>query len=161
MPKNNKKTSLPPKVKIRDKSEKKPQATSTQIFSGKYVYAIGRRKRAIAKVRLYKGKGEIIVNSRKMMHYFPEVGLQEVILQPLRLANVEKTYNISVMTRGGGYRGQADAVQLGIARALVTASPDLRLTLKKVGLLRRDSRKIERKKYGLKGARRAPQFSKR
>lgn len=132
------------------------------IFKGKYFYALGKRKNAVARVRLYpKGKGRILVNEREVDEYFGRPELVANVKKPLLLVENGDSYDISVRVAGGGYKGQTDAVKLGIARALVDMDKDLKSVLKKSSLLTRDSRKKERKKPGLKKARRAPQFSKR
>ena len=128
----------------------------------RYHFAIGRRKTAQAKVRLFvDGKGDISVNNRKFEDYFPTSFLQRAVLDPLTVLGLEKKINIVAMTNGGGVSAQAKAIGLGIARALLKVEPLHRAVLKKQGVLTRDARKKERKKPGLKRARRAPQFSKR
>ena len=124
-------------------------------------WGTGRRKKAIARVRLAAGSGAIVINDRPLEDYFPQGTTQYVVKQPLAELNVEGKYDIFVNVIGGGYTGQAGAIRLGIARALLEAEPDSRPALKKAGFLTRDPRVKERKKYGLKKARRAPQFSKR
>jgi small subunit ribosomal protein S9 len=126
-----------------------------------YHYARGRRKEAIATVRLYPGKGEILVGEQPAATYFNNDALIQTVEQPIKLAGQEQKLRISVHVKGGGKRGQAEAVQLAIARALNVMSEDLRPTLKKAGLLTRDPREKERMKPGLKKARKASQFSKR
>jgi small subunit ribosomal protein S9 len=130
-------------------------------FKGTYFYANGKRKRAIARVRLYKGNGRIVVNGKDAQDYFGTAEAVNVVSAPLFLTNDEKNFDISVMVIGGGKHGQADAVRHGIAKALVVADAENRSLLKPEGFLTRDSRKKERKKFGLRKARRAPQFSKR
>jgi len=125
-------------------------------------WGTGRRKKAIARVRLVpNGSGAIIINDRMLTDYFPMATLQYIVKQPLAVLDEEATYDVMVNVVGGGYTGQAGAIRLGIARALLQAEPDSRAVLKKAGFLTRDPRAKERKKYGLKKARRAPQFSKR
>ncbi|MCT2346525.1 30S ribosomal protein S9 [Niallia taxi] len=121
----------------------------------------GRRKSSVARVRLVPGDGQIIINGREIENYIPFAALREVVKQPLVATETTGSYNILVNVNGGGYTGQAGAIRHGIARALLQADPEYRPTLKRAGLLTRDARMKERKKYGLKGARRAPQFSKR
>lgn len=121
----------------------------------------GRRKNAIARVRLLPGEGKLIVNSRPLDAYFGKKTLEMIVKQPLNLTNTLAQYDILAKVEGGGTTGQAGAMRLGIARALIKADPNLRSTLKKAGFLTRDPRMKERKKYGLRKARRAPQFSKR
>ena len=121
----------------------------------------GRRKRAVARVRIRPGKGVITINSRTLEDYFPSDTHRRELSEPLKLVEVEENYDVDVTLHGGGPSGQAGAVRLGIARALVELDPEVRDTLKKAGCLRRDPRKKESKKYGLKKARKAPQYSKR
>ncbi|SRR6056297_3019012 len=134
-------------------------------FTGKYLYAVGRRKEASARVRIYpeakKSKGEIIINGKKLEDYFPKLSNQLKVLAPLKAAGEEKGLAIEVRVVGGGKTGQADAVRHGIARALLEYDPNLRKVLKAEGFLTRDPRVKERKKPGLRGARRSPQWSKR
>jgi small subunit ribosomal protein S9 len=128
----------------------------------KYIYAVGKRKRAIAQIRLFeKGKGEIIINEKKSQDYLPDYELQEIINSPLNITDNSKKFNISVLVKGGGKKGQAEAIRHGIARALDKLNADLHKTLKVAGFLTRDARIKERKKPGLKRARRAPQWKKR
>ena len=125
-------------------------------------WGTGRRKKAIARVRLIpSGTGEIIINDRALEDYFPQGTTQYIVKQPLAEIGAEGKYDIRVNVVGGGFTGQAGAIRLGIARAILQAEPETRPTLKKAGFLTRDPRVKERKKYGLKKARRAPQFSKR
>jgi small subunit ribosomal protein S9 len=121
----------------------------------------GRRKSSVARVRLVPGTGKITINDREIEDYIPFAALREVVKQPLVATETVGSYDIHVNVNGGGYTGQAGAIRHGIARALLQADPEFRPTLKRAGLLTRDARMKERKKYGLKGARRAPQFSKR
>ena len=124
-------------------------------------YGTGRRKSSVARVFLTPGKGTITINKRDLDSYFGLETLKLVVRQPLTETNTTEKYDITVTVRGGGTTGQAGAIRHGIARALAKADEELRPTLKKAGFLTRDSRMKERKKYGLKAARRAPQFSKR
>ncbi|WP_078543116.1 30S ribosomal protein S9 [Litchfieldia alkalitelluris] len=124
-------------------------------------YGTGRRKSSVARVRLVPGDGSITINGRDITEYIPFEALREVVKQPLAATETVGNYNVLVNVDGGGYTGQAGAIRHGIARALLQADPEFRGTLKRAGLLTRDARMKERKKYGLKGARRAPQFSKR
>ncbi len=128
-----------------------------------YYEGVGRRKRATARVRLYPAgeTTEIVVNGKPMAEYFPRMMDQLRLLEPLRAVEAENQFNISVLVKGGGISGQTDAVRLGIARALIKADENLRAPLKKGGFLTRDARKKERKKPGLKRARKAPQYTKR
>ncbi|HQY91650.1 MAG: 30S ribosomal protein S9 [Caldilineaceae bacterium] len=126
-----------------------------------YVEAIGRRKEASARVRLYPGTGEIVVNDKPANVYFGRALDQMILRQPLSLTGTEASFNISVKVHGGGEGGQASAVRLGIARALIEQDANLRPPLKAAGFLTRDARAKERKKPGLKRARKAPQYTKR
>ena len=137
-------------------------ATEAIKFKGKFTGAIGRRKTSTAKVRLYKtGEGLITVNGLAANKYFSEEELLSVMNQPLKLSGLTKDFNISINVSGGGKKGQAEAVRHGIARALLTINPELRASFKVKGWIMRDARKKERKKPGLKKARRAPQWAKR
>ena len=127
----------------------------------KEYFATGKRKGSIAKVKLTSGKGKITVNGRDVREYFPFETLVMDLEQPLVLTNTKELFDVEVTTYGGGFRGQAGAIRLGITRALLEINPDLRKILKPAGLVTRDPRSKERKKYGLRKARRAPQFSKR
>ncbi len=122
--------------------------------------AVGRRKKAVARIRLVAGDGKITINKRDIDHYFGLETLKMSVRQPLVLTN-SGSFDVIVNVNGGGLTGQAGAIRHGISRALCKADPDLRPALKKAGFLTRDPRMKERKKYGLKAARRAPQFSKR
>ncbi len=125
-------------------------------------WGTGRRKKAIARVRLIPGgNGTIVINDRAFEDYFPQGTLQYIVKQPLELLEVTSKYDVMVNVIGGGYTGQAGAIRLGVARALLEAEENSRSALKAEGFLTRDPRAKERKKYGLKKARRAPQFSKR
>jgi len=126
-----------------------------------YHYARGRRKAAIATARLYPGKGEILVGDQPIADYFNNEALVSVVEQPIALAGQQQKLRITLHIKGGGKRGQADAARLAIARALRVMNEDLHATLKKAGFLTRDPREKERKKPGLKRARKASQFSKR
>lgn len=123
--------------------------------------AVGRRKKAIARVRLVAGEGKILINGRDIDNYFGLETLKMTVRQPLELVKLSTPMDILVTVTGGGLTGQAGAIRHGISRALCKADPELRPEIKKAGFLTRDSRMKERKKYGLKAARRAPQFSKR
>ena len=124
-------------------------------------YGTGRRKKSIARVYLVPGKGEVTINKRSMDDYFGMETLKVIVRQPLALTETTEKYDVLVNVKGGGYTGQAGAIRHGIARALLQVDADYRPALKKAGFLTRDSRMKERKNYGLKAARRAPQFSKR
>ncbi len=121
----------------------------------------GRRKAAIARVRLRPGDGTIVVNGRAVDDYFPSATHRMILTEPLRLVEKAEVYNIDATLDGGGISGQAGALRLGIARSLSELEPELRATLKRAGFLTRDPREKEQKKYGLKKARKAPQYSKR
>jgi small subunit ribosomal protein S9 len=124
--------------------------------------ATGRRKEAVARVRLMPGTGNFSINEgRTLTDYFPNLAIRRVILEPLEVLELTKAYDVVALIEGGGVNGQAGALRHGIARALVALDPELRPTLKKEGFLTRDSRIKERRKYGLKKARKAPQYSKR
>ncbi|MGC8981744.1 MAG: 30S ribosomal protein S9 [Minisyncoccia bacterium] len=136
-----------------------------KIEEGKYVEGIGRRKTAIARVRIYSNPQKevmgIYVNDQHYTKYFPTLDLQKSADAALRKLRLFDAYIVKVLVKGGGLRGQADAIKLGLARALVKLNPEWREKLKKSGLLTRDAREVERKKYGLHKARRAPQWHKR
>jgi small subunit ribosomal protein S9 len=121
----------------------------------------GRRKQAIARVRIRAGEGKITVNRRAIEDYFPSETHRMIVTEPLRLTTRAEAYDVDATIAGGGISGQAGALRLGIARGLIDVDADLRSTLKKAGLLTRDPREKESKKYGLKKARKAPQYSKR
>jgi small subunit ribosomal protein S9 len=129
-------------------------ATATKIITG-------RRKEAVARVRLVPGTGEFVVNGRQLDDYFPTRVHRMVAVAPLKLVEREKDFDVVATVRGGGISGQAGAVRLGVARALIDLDPELRAQLKAEGFLMRDAREKERRKYGLKKARKAPQYSKR
>lgn len=127
-----------------------------------YYYGTGRRKNAVAQVRIYKdGKGEFTVNDRELTQYFPLTEMSEIINSAFKITSTSKKFDICVKVNGGGIMGQAQAIRHGISRALLEYNEAFRITLKKAGFLTRDARRKERKKPGLKRARRAPQFSKR
>ena len=126
-----------------------------------YFYGTGRRKKSVARVRLYPGTGVVTINGRDIDDYFGLETLKLIIAQPFGTTETEGKFDVVVNVVGGGLSGQAGAIRHGVARALLTADENYKPLLKKAGLLTRDPRMKERKKYGLKGARRAPQFSKR
>ncbi|MBC5788414.1 MULTISPECIES: 30S ribosomal protein S9 [Clostridiaceae] len=126
-----------------------------------YFYGTGRRKSSVARVRVYQGTGKITINNRDIDEYFGLETLKLIVRQPLELTNTNGKFDIVCNVAGGGVTGQAGAIRHGISRALLLFDPELRPILKKAGFLTRDPRMKERKKYGLKAARRAPQFSKR
>ena len=125
------------------------------------VQSTGRRKESVARVRLYDGTGAMTLNGKPLEKYFPTMAQRIRVLEPLKVADAEGRYDIIAKLEGGGTTGQADALRLGIARGLIELDPELRGDLKRAGLLTRDSRVVERKKYGLRKARRAPQYTKR
>ena len=125
------------------------------------VQATGRRKESVARVRLYDGTGSVVLNGKGLEDYFPAMAQRLRVLEPLRVTSLEGRYDINATLHGGGTTGQSDALRLGIARALLAIDPDLRPLLKRSGFLRRDARRVERKKYGLRKARKAPQYTKR
>ena len=132
------------------------------MFESKpYFYGTGRRKSSVARVRVYNGTGKITINDRDIDDYFGLETLKLIVRQPLNATGTEGKFDIVCRVGGGGVTGQAGAIRHGIARALIVAEPELRSALKKEGYLTRDPRAKERKKYGLKKARKAPQFSKR
>ena len=153
---------MPKKTKTSQKTEK---AKTKRIIKKKvvrYFEAIGRRKTSIARVRLFNQKEEkIIINQKPFEEYFFTVELQQIVVAPLERMKYENQFMISVRVKGGGIHSQSEAVQLGIARALLVFNPDFRKKLKKAGFLTRDPRMRERKKFGLKRARKAPQWQKR
>ena len=130
------------------------------MANAKY-YGTGRRKKSIARVYLVPGKGNVTINKRNMAEYFGLETLKVIVRQPLVLTDTADKFDVLVNVHGGGFTGQAGAIRHGVARALLQADADYRPALKKAGFLTRDPRMKERKKYGLKAARRAPQFSKR
>jgi small subunit ribosomal protein S9 len=125
------------------------------------VQTVGRRKRSVVRVRIYDGTGEIAVNGRSLDDYFPSMAQRLRILEPMHTAGMEGRYDIKATLEGGGLNGQSDALRMGIARALVSINPEVRRSLKRLGMLTRDAREVESKKYGLRKARRAPQYTKR
>jgi len=136
------------------KEEKHPK-------QGTYFQGVGRRKTAIARVRVFRGKGSTIVNSKQPLDYFHSIRFTESALAPLSRLKLDDKFEAHVLVKGGGLRAQADAVRHGLARALVSADDSLKPQLRQLGFLTRDPRMVERKKYGLKKARRAPQWQKR
>jgi len=141
--------------------EKNIKSKKLADFTGKYLKAIGRRKTSVAQVRLYEeGEGNIVVNDQDVSEYF-SVSHEATVSQILKLTNHSHDLDFSILVKGGGKSGQAEAIRHGLARILVLFDKELKLTIKAKGWLTRDSRKVERKKPGLKKARRAPQWSKR
>ena len=130
-------------------------------MSTSYIYGTGRRKTSVARVRLLPGDGQIVVNGKDVADYFGGTAAAGSLRLPFRVTETEGRYSASILVAGGGFSGQAGAIRHGIARALVSAHPDSRPALREAGLLTRDPRAKERKKYGLKRARKAPQYTKR
>jgi len=122
---------------------------------------VGRRKESVARVRLRDGTGRVTLNGRALEDYFPTMAIRMRVMEPLQVVQVHGRYDVDATLEGGGVNGQADALRLGIARALIEVDADLRPSLKKAGLLTRDARAVESKKYGLRKARRAVQYTKR
>ncbi len=135
--------------------------TPTKQKQGSYIEAVGRRKTAIARVRITKGTGAVVVNDRPIEKYFPIARLRKVALEPLTELKLDREYSTTVHVTGGGISAQADAVRHGLGRVLVKAHEDFKKRIRSAGYLTRDPRMVERKKYGLKKARRAPQWAKR
>lgn len=132
------------------------------MADGKYFYGLGRRKSATARARLYKGKGAVTINDKPAADYLSDnKTLLAEVTDPLALVNKQKEFDVTIRVNGGGLAGQVDAIKLAIAKALTTGHADLRSTLKKAEFLRRDPREKERKKYGLRSARKREQYSKR
>jgi small subunit ribosomal protein S9 len=125
------------------------------------VQATGRRKASVARVRLRDGSGQVTLNGRQLEDYFPTMASRLRVMEPLQITQTQGRYDVDATLEGGGTTGQVDALRLGISRALIVLDEELRPTLKKAGMLTRDSRVVERKKYGLRKARRAPQYTKR
>lgn len=125
------------------------------------VQATGRRKSSVARVRLRDGSGTVTLNGKPLEQFFPMMALRMRVMEPLQITNTVGRYDLEATLHGGGTTGQSDALRLGIARALIELDPELRPTLKQAGMLSRDDRVVERKKYGLRKARRAPQYTKR
>ncbi len=148
-------------TEVKKTTTKKAPATTAPAFKGRFIEEIGRRKCATARVRMFKtGEGVILVNDKKLEDYFTPT-LANLALASLKLTGQGKDLNFSVIVNGGGLRGQAEAIRHGISRVLVTMDKNLRPSIKAKGLLTRDSRTKERKKPGLKKARKAPQWAKR
>lgn len=127
----------------------------------KVFYATGRRKTSVARVYLKEGKGDIVVNDRALADYFGRETARMIIMQPFQVTQTTGTFDVDINVQGGGVSGQAGAIRHGITRALIQASPDFRVPLKKAGYVTRDPRAVERKKYGRHKARKRPQYSKR
>lgn len=161
MPTTTKKTATTKKVKTPKEATVEKEVVKATAPKGKYYYANGKRKTSIARVRLFSGNGEITINDQAASEYVDLKTLIGVIKSPLKLIGGTDKYSVVIKVDGGGISSQAEAIRHGIARALVVMDPFNKPTLKKAGMLTRDSRTKERKKFGLKRARKAPQFSKR
>ena len=122
---------------------------------------VGRRKEAVARVRLRDGAGRVVLNGRALEDFFPTMAIRMRVMEPMQVTQTQNRFDVDATLEGGGVNGQADALRLGIARALIEYDPEMRPTLKKAGLLTRDARAVERKKYGLRKARKAKQYTKR
>ena len=122
---------------------------------------VGRRKEAVARVRLRDGAGRVVLNGRALEDFFPTMAIRMRVMEPMQVTQTQSRFDVDATLEGGGVNGQADALRLGISRALIEYDPELRPTLKKAGLLTRDARAVERKKYGLRKARKAKQYTKR
>ena len=146
---------------MKHRSRRRWNYRTEDVVAVEYIWGTGRRKSAVARVRIKKGDGKIVVNNREMEQYFPREQHRIDVLKPLRATEQEKEYDVIAKVEGGGPTGQAGAVQLGIARALAKARETLEPVLREQGLLTRDSRMKERKKYGQPGARKRFQYSKR
>jgi small subunit ribosomal protein S9 len=165
MPKAKKKT----KIKKKEPKKKKAVAKVKKVKKEKevekpkrYFETVGRRKTAVARIRLFtQGEKAFLVNTKPLENYFPNFELQEIVLSPLKKMNCLDRFRILAKVKGGGFHAQAEAVRHGLAKSLTLFNPDFRKRLKKAGFLTRDSRMRERKKFGLKRARRAPQWKKR
>jgi len=149
------KKTIPAKKEIKKKEVEKKE------IKKKYIEAVGRRKEAVARVRLFKDKPGFVINEKTIEKYFPLEKHRQRILDSLRLTNSENNFFVSAKVKGGGLTGQAEAISLGISRCLIKIDEKLKSILRKAGFLTRDARKVERKKYGLKKARKAAQWSKR
>ncbi len=158
-----KKKTVAPKKKVATKKEvKTEEPVEIEMKKGSFIATVGRRKSAIARVRMVKnGSGKIVINGRPMESYFTTFETRKRVHEPLVTAGQLEAVDVSVKVVGGGIHGQSEAVRHGIARALIELNPTFRKSLKKLGFLSRDPREKERKKFGLKKARRAPQWSKR
>lgn len=144
------------------KKIEKPEVEKEVKMTGEYLEAVGRRKTSIARVRLYtRGDKKVMVNGKTLAGYFPNTTMQKKIMDPLEKMNVLDKFAVTILVRGGGLNSQSEAIRHGISRTLVKFNADFRKRLKRAGFLTRDSRERERKKFGLKRARRAPQWSKR
>lgn len=157
-----KKKAAPKKSVEVEESVEEVQAETPEMKKGSYIPSVGRRKTAIARIRLIKnGKGNITVNGKPFDKYFTTFEYRRQVTDPMVVVGQNEAVDVSVKVQGGGVRGQAEAVRHGIARALIELNPTFRKSLKKLGYLKRDPREKERKKFGLKKARKSPQWSKR
>ena len=161
MPKKSTTKKQPVAAKKSVKQEAVKLVDAKPVKVSRYVEAVGRRKTAIARVRIWGGNGEFSVNGKGVKEKFPSLRSSEAAVAPIAKLKLEGKYNVSALVHGGGSGAQAEAVRLGLARALAVKNPDFKKRLRKLGFLTRDSRMVERKKYGLKKARRAPQWKKR
>lgn len=143
------------------KKESVPKKEIKAVKKNKYFEAVGRRKTSVARVRIFEGGKDIIINFKDSKKYFPTFEMQKIVEAPFEVVKMKNKFEVSVLVSGGGIHSQSEAVRHGIARALVKYDEELRKKLKRVGFLTRDSRMKERRKFGLKKARRAPQWSKR
>ena len=160
--KETRKTERSPKPKKVVEKPEKVKTPQKREEGERFIGAIGRRKTAVARIRLFtKGDKEILINEKSLKAYFPTADLQQIVVSPLEKADALSGYRVVARVRGGGVHAQAEAVRHGIARALVLFDSELRSRMKKAGFLTRDARMRERKKFGLKRARRAPQWRKR
>jgi small subunit ribosomal protein S9 len=157
-------------VEVKKKTKKKPKKIKKAVEKikkpalkpAKFFEAVGRRKTAVARIRLFTaGEKSVSINKKPLENYFPPSGLQKIVLSPLEIMKCLDKFRISVIVKGGGVVAQAEAIRHGLARALTILNPNFRKRLKKAGFLKRDPRMKERKKFGLKRARRAPQWQKR
>jgi len=164
IPKKTKETIKKEKKTTKEKTRKAVKKTKVKkvVKKAKYREGIGRRKTAVARVRVFtRGDKNFLVNEKKLEDYFPTSFLREVAISPLKILKLLTRFKVSAKVRGGGINAQAEAIRHGLSRALVEFNPNFRKKLKKAGFLTRDSRMKERKKFGLKRARRAPQWQKR
>lgn len=149
------------KQETKEKVKKEVKKEVEKEVKKRYIEAIGRRKEAIARVRLTKDKPGFVINQKTMEEYFDLLDCHKKILDPFKATNLENSFFVSIKVKGGGITGQAEAIRLGISRCLIKIDEKLNPILRKAGFLTRDARKVERKKYGLKKARKAAQWSKR
>jgi len=153
--------STPKKKETKKTIKKEVEKDAKKEVKKKYIEALGKRKEAIARVRLVKDKPGFVINEKTIEEYFPLQNYQKKILDPFKATDLENTFFVSIKVKGGGMTGQAEAIRLGISRCLIKIDEKLKPALRKAGFLTRDSRIVERKKYGLKKARKAAQWSKR